>query len=259
MNDNTIYFKNIYKQFDGKVILDNVSGSFYSNKINMLVGPSGTGKSVLFKCILGLIPIDKGEILFGKDKMFFSDTFSSNEHLYKKGIGMLQQDPTLDNNKTIAENVRLPLDLLTSLSMEQKNIAVEEVLKNVGLLNCQGKMPTEISGGMKKRVSLARSIINKPKYLFCDEPDSGLDPETSKEIDELIAGVSSIYNMTTIIVTHNLDSVIRMGEHIIFLYKSKKMWDGKKKDIFNTKVKEFNDFLQASDMFKRYVENVMKQ
>ena len=135
----------------------------------------------------------------------------------------------------------------------------EEVLKNVGLLDCNEKMPHEISGGMKKRVSLARAIVNKPKYLFCDEPDSGLDPESSKDIDELIARVSGIYGMTTIIVTHNLDSIIRIGEHIIFLYKSKKMWDGCKKDIYKTKVQEFNEFLQSSDMFKQYAENIKKK
>ena len=258
MNNNTIYFKNIYKQFEGKLILNNISGAFYSNKINMLVGPSGTGKSVLFKCILGLMPIDKGEILFGTDRMVFSDSFSSNEHLYKKGIGMLQQEPILDDEKTIAENVRLPLDLLTSKSLEEKNADVEDVLKNVGLVDCSNKLPQEISGGMKKRVSLARAIVNKPKYLFCDEPDSGLDPESAKDIDELIARVSSIYSMTTIIVTHNLDSIIRIGEHIIFLYKSKKMWDGYKKDIYKTKVQEFNEFLQSSDMFKQYAENIKK-
>ncbi|MBQ2349989.1 MAG: ATP-binding cassette domain-containing protein [Cytophagales bacterium] len=256
MTDNTIYFKNICKQFDGKVILDNISGEFYSNKINMLVGPSGTGKSILFKCILGLIPVDRGDIFFGEDKMVFSESFSSNEHLYKKGIGMLQQDPILDHDKTISENVRLPLDLLTSQSLEEKNAAVDEVLKNVGLLEAKDQMPPEISGGMRKRVSLARSIINKPKYLFCDEPDSGLDPEKAKEIDELIATISSIYQITTIIVTHNLDSIIRIGEHIIFLYKTKKMWDGDKKDIYNTQVKEFNEFLKSSDMFKKYAENI---
>ena len=249
-----IKFENITKCFADNVILDNVSGEFFDGKINMIIGRSGTGKSVLFKCILGLINVDSGKIFFDDKEMVYSEDVKNNE--FKEGIGMLPQNPTLFSEKTVAENVQFPLDILTNFRDDEKKKLVSASLKQVGLYRCENKYPHDLSGGMQKKVSLARAIVHKPKYLFCDEPNSGLDPINSKKIDLLIHKISKRYNMTTVIVTHNLDSVIEIGEHILFLYKSKKLWEGNVKDIYSVNVPEFDGFLSSSKLFQKYKQSI---
>ena len=249
-----IKFENITKCFADNVILDNVSGEFFDGKINMIIGPSGTGKSVLFKSILGLINVDSGKIFFDDKEMVYSEDVKNNE--FKEGIGMLPQNPTLFSEKTVAENVQFPLDILTNFRDDEKKKLVSDSLTQVGLRGREDQYPHDLSGGMQKKVSLARAIVHKPKYLFCDEPDSGLDPTSSKEIDLLIHKISKEYNMTTVIVTHNLDSVIEIGEHILFLYKSKKLWEGNVKDIYSVNVPEFEGFLSSSKLFQKYKQSI---
>ena len=249
-----IKFENITKCFADNVILDNVSGEFFDGKINMIIGRSGTGKSVLFKCILGLINVDSGKIFFDDKEMVYSEDVKNNE--FKEGIGMLPQNPTLFSEKTVAENVQFPLDILTNFRDDEKKKLVSDSLTQVGLRGREDQYPHDLSGGMQKKVSLARAIVHKPKYLFCDEPDSGLDPTSSKEIDLLIHKISKEYNMTTVIVTHNLDSVIGIGEHILFLYESKKLWEGNVKDIYSVDVPEFDGFLRSSKLFQKYKQSI---
>ena len=249
-----IKFENITKCFADNVILDNVSGEFFDGKINMIIGRSGTGKSVLFKCILGLLNVDSGKIFFDDKEMVYSEDVKNNE--FKEGIGMLPQNPTLFSEKTVAENVQFPLDILTNFRDDEKKKLVSDSLTQVGLRGREDQYPHDLSGGLQKKVSLARAIVHKPKYLFCDEPDSGLDPTSSKEIDLLIHKISKEYNMTTVIVTHNLDSVIGIGEHILFLYESKKLWEGNVKDIYNVNVPEFDGFLSSSKLFQKYKQSI---
>lgn len=252
-----IKFENITKCFADNVILDNVSGEFFDGKINMIIGRSGTGKSVLFKCILGLINVDSGKIFFDDNEMVYSEDVKNNE--FKEGIGMLPQNPTLFSEKTVAENVQFPLDILTNFRDDEKKKLVSDSLTQVGLRGREDQYPHDLSGGLQKKVSLARAIVHKPKYLFCDEPDSGLDPTSSKEIDLLIHKISKEYNMTTVIVTHNLDSVIGIGEHILFLYESKKLWEGNVKDIYSVNVPEFDDFLSSSKLFQKYKRSIINK
>ena len=252
-----IKFENITKCFADNVILDNVSGEFFDGKINMIIGRSGTGKSVLFKCILGLINVDSGKIFFDDKEMVYSEDVKNNE--FKEGIGMLPQNPTLFPEKTVAENVQFPLDILTNFRDDEKKKLVSDSLTQVGLRGREDQYPHDLSGGLQKKVSLARAIVHKPKYLFCDEPDSGLDPTSSKEIDLLIHKISKEYNMTTVIVTHNLDSVIGIGEHILFLYESKKLWEGNVKDIYSVNVPEFDDFLSSSKLFQKYKRSIINK
>ena len=252
-----IKFENITKCFADNVILDNVSGEFFDGKINMIIGRSGTGKSVLFKCILGLINVDSGKIFFDDNEMVYSEDVKNNE--FKEGIGMLPQNPTLFPEKTVAENVQFPLDILTNFRDDEKKKLVSDSLTQVGLRGREDQYPHDLSGGLQKKVSLARAIVHKPKYLFCDEPNSGLDPINSNKIDLLIHKISKRYNMTTVIVTHNLDSVIGIGEHILFLYESKKLWEGNVKDIYSVNVPEFDDFLSSSKLFQKYKRSIINK
>lgn len=236
-----IEVKHIFKSFGDRPILQDVSGVFEKGKPNLIIGASGTGKSVLLKCIVGLVRPDKGEVLYDGRNFFEGDRDTKIE--IRREIGMLFQGSALFDSKNVEQNVRFPLDILTKMPKDEKTDRVNFCLKRVGLENANRKMPSELSGGMKKRVGIARAIVNNPNYLFCDEPNSGLDPQTSMVIDDLIQDISEDFNITTIVVTHDMNSVMGIGEKILFIYKGQKLWEGTKNDITHSNVKELDDFV----------------
>ncbi len=239
-----IEIENISKAFNGKTILEGISGVFEKGKPNLIIGASGTGKSVLLKCIVGLLKPDTGNVLYDG-----RDFYAGNRDLkieIRREMGMLFQGSALFDSKTVEENVMFPLDILTTMKRDEKLDRVNFCLKRVGLENVNKKMPSEISGGMKKRVGIARAIVNTPQYLFCDEPNSGLDPQTSVLIDELIQDLSEDLDMTTIVVTHDMNSMIGIGEKILFLYQGRKVWEGTKHDITHSGVRELDNFVFAN-------------
>ncbi|MEP6734463.1 MAG: ATP-binding cassette domain-containing protein [Chryseolinea sp.] len=240
-----IEIKNISKSFSGKIILDGISGVFEKGKPNLLIGASGTGKSVLLKCIVGLVHPDSGQVFYdGRD--FYDDDDDDVKVAVRREMGMLFQGGALFDSKNVEQNVMFPLNVLTEMGLSEKKDRVNFCLKRVGLENVNLKMPSEISGGMKKRVGIARAIVNTPNYLFCDEPNSGLDPQTSIVIDDLIQDLSEDLDITTIVVTHDMNSVMGIGEKIMFLYKGKKLWEGNKDNITHSGVKELDDFVFAN-------------
>ena len=239
-----IKIKDIAKSFDGKMVLEGISGEFEKGKCNLIIGSSGTGKSVLLKCIVGLTPIDAGSVYY--DMRNFTTADHDMKAEIRREIGMLFQGGALFDSKTVEKNVMFPLDILTKMKPEEKKERVAFCLKRVGLENAGKKMPSEISGGMKKRVGIARAIVNNPAYLFCDEPNSGLDPQTSILIDELIQDITYEFNTTTLVVTHDMNSVMGMGDNIMYLYKGHKLWEGGKDDITHSGVKELDDFVFAN-------------
>lgn len=239
-----IEVKHISKSFGDKSILKDVSGVFEKGKPNLIIGASGTGKSVLLKCIVGLVRPDTGEVIYDGRNFFEGDRNTKTE--IRREIGMLFQGGALFDSKTVEENVMFPLDILTRMPKEERLDRVNFCLKRVGLEHANKKMPSELSGGMKKRVGIARAIVNNPNYLFCDEPNSGLDPQTSILIDELIQDISEDYNMTTIVVTHDMNSVMGIGEKILFIYKGMKLWEGNKDEITHSGVQELDDFVFAN-------------
>jgi phospholipid/cholesterol/gamma-HCH transport system ATP-binding protein len=239
-----IEVKNISKNFGDRAILKDVSGSFDKGKPNLIIGASGTGKSVLLKCIVGLVKPDHGTVIY--DKRDFYDGDRNTKIEIRREIGMLFQSSALFDSMNVEQNVLFPLDILALMTKEEKLDRVNFCLKRVGLVNVNKKMPSELSGGMKKRVALARAMVNHPKYLFCDEPNSGLDPQTSIVIDELIQDLSEDYDMTTVVVTHDMNSVMGIGEKIIFIFKGEKLWEGNKNDITHSGVKELDDFVFAN-------------
>lgn len=239
-----IRIENITKSFGDKVVLQDVSGIFEKGKPNLIIGASGTGKSVLLKCIVGLIKPDRGQVSYDGRNFYGSDRDTKVE--IRREMGMLFQGGALFDSKTVEDNVRFPLDVLTTMSKGEKAERVNFCLKRVGLENVNSKMPSEISGGMKKRVGIARAIVNNPNYLFCDEPNSGLDPQTSILIDELIQDLSEDLDITTIVVTHDMNSVMGIGEKIMFIYKGQNVWVGTNKEITHSGVKELDDFVFAN-------------
>ncbi len=239
-----IEIENISKSFNGKVILEGISGNFEKGKPNLIIGASGTGKSVLLKCIVGLLKPDTGSVLYDGRDFFLGDRDLKIE--IRREMGMLFQGSALFDSKNVEQNVMFPLDTLTKMSREEKLERVNFCLQRVGLENVNTKMPSEISGGMKKRVGIARAIVNNPQYLFCDEPNSGLDPQTSVLIDELIQDLSEDLDMTTIVVTHDMNSMIGIGEKIMFLYQGHKVWEGTKEDITRSGVRELDNFVFAN-------------
>ncbi|ROT47691.1 ABC transporter ATP-binding protein [Candidatus Cardinium hertigii] len=236
-----ISFENISKSFNNKAILDSVSGAFQAGQMSLVIGASGTGKSLLIKCLIGLIMPDQGNSLFDGRDLVYGDKPLQTE--IRREMGMLFQGGALFDSKNIEENVRFPLDILTTMSLGEKQDRVNACLTQVGLPNVQRKMPNELSGGMKKRAGIARAIVNHPKYLFCDEPNSGLDPQTALKIDELIAEVTSTYQTTTVVVTHDMNTILSLGDFILFLHQGKKLWEGSSKDILHTSLTELQDFL----------------
>lgn len=239
-----ISIENIAKKFGDRDVLKGISGTFEKGRPNLIIGASGTGKSVLLKCIVELVKPDTGTVYFdGRD---FTNGSRHNKIEVRREIGMLFQGAALFDSKNVEENVRFPLDMLAVMPRDEKQDRVNLVLNRVGLQNANKKMPSELSGGMKKRVGIARAIVNNPRYLFCDEPNSGLDPQTSILIDELIQDITNDYDTTTIVVTHDMNSVMGIGDHIMFLYKGLKLWEGSKNEITDSGVKELDDFVFAN-------------
>lgn len=247
-----IEIRNITKSFEGTLVLDDISARFEPGKTNLIIGPSGTGKSVLLKCIVGLIKPDGGEILFDGRDFLTADRDMKTE--IRREIGMLFQGSALFDSKTVAQNVRFPLDVLTKMSKADKEDRVNVCLKRVGLEQAANKMPSDISGGMKKRVGIARAIVNNSRYLFCDEPNSGLDPQTSIVIDNLIKEITQEFNLTTVVVTHDMNSVMEIGDYIIFLHSSKKVWEGNDENIIHAREKSLQDFVFANKFMRKLKE-----
>lgn len=243
-----IEIKHISKQFDTKVILDDISAQFKPGMCNLIIGASGSGKTVLTKCIVDLIQADQGEVIFD-GKALNSMTKEDRKEL-RNNIGMLFQGNALFDSLTVEENVRFPLDMFSQLSMSEKLNKVNKILSRVNLEGVNGKYPAELSGGMKKRVALARAVVMEPKYLFCDEPNSGLDPQTSMVIDKLIEELTKEYNITTIVVTHDMNSVMEIGNYILYLHQGKKEWEGSNQDIIYSKNELLNKFIFASEFLQ---------
>ncbi len=221
-----IEIKNIRKSFDDKVVLHNVSAKMEAGKTNLIIGTSGSGKTVLMKIMIGLLGVDSGEVLYEGRDLVTMPVKELKE--LRKQIGMLFQGGALFDSKTVQNNVMFPLDMFTKLSFRQKLKRVNEVLDRVNLKDTNRKFPAEISGGMRKRVALARAIVQNPKYLFCDEPNSGLDPQTSMVIDRLIKEITTEYNITTVVNTHDMNTVMESGDHIVYMYQGNKQWEGSK-------------------------------
>ena len=245
---------NIVKIFDGRRVLDDVSVKFDAGKTNLIIGRSGSGKTVLLKSLVGLHEIDEGNIYF--DDLCYTQLGFKERKVVRKDIGMIFQGGALLDSSTVEDNIRLPLDLFTDQSLEEKMERVNFCLKRVNLPNANKLYPAELSGGMIKRVAIARAIVLNPKYLFCDEPNSGLDPMTSIVIDNLIKEITEEYNITTIVNTHDMNSVMEIGEKIIFIHEGKKWWEGTKHDILQSDNRELNDFVFASAMAKRAKANM---
>ena len=246
--------ENIVKIFDGRRVLDDVSVLFDAGKTNLIIGRSGSGKTVLLKSLVGLHEIDGGNIYF--DDLCYTQLGFDERKAVRKDIGMIFQGGALLDSSTVEDNIRLPLDLFTEQSFEEKMERVNFCLKRVNLPNAHKLYPAELSGGMIKRVAIARAIVLNPKYLFCDEPNSGLDPMTSIVIDNLIKEITEEYNITTIVNTHDMNSVMEIGEKIIFIHEGKKWWEGTKNDILQSDNRELNDFVFASAMAKRAKANM---
>jgi phospholipid/cholesterol/gamma-HCH transport system ATP-binding protein len=244
-----IRVENITKSFNGKEVLKGISGTFEKGEPNLIIGSSGTGKSVLLKCIVGLIKPDDG-LVYYNDKEFTSASRNDKTEI-RRQIGMLFQGGALFDSKTVGQNVMFPLDVLTKMPLNEKIDRVNFCLERVGLAGQNHKMPSEISGGMQKRVGIARAIVNHSKFLFCDEPNSGLDPQTAILIDDLILEITEEFNITTIVVTHDMNSVMGIGENIMFLYEGRKLWEGTKDEIMNSGVKEFDDFVFANKVMQK--------
>lgn len=243
-----IEIKNISKGFNGRQILSGVSTKFEKGHTNLIIGGSGSGKTVMMKCMVGLVEIDSGEIRY--DDKLFSGISRKERKPFRQEIGMVFQGGALFDSLTVEQNVMFPLNMFTHMSPEEKLDRVNFCLKRVNLLNINKHSPAELSGGMKKRVAIARAIAPNPNYLFCDEPNSGLDPRTSIVIDNLIKEITEEFNITTIINTHDMNSVLEIGDKILFLFKGKKEWEGTVEDILRTDNQELNDFIFASKLAK---------
>ncbi|MFM2135176.1 MAG: hypothetical protein RL021_576 [Bacteroidota bacterium] len=243
-----IELRNISKSFDGRRILSDVSTSFEKGHINLVIGGSGSGKTVMMKCMVGLEEPDQGEIMY--DGKCFSGLDKKARRPFREKIGMVFQGGALFDSLNVEQNVMFPLSMLTDMSLEEKKERVSFCLNRVNLPTAHKLMPSELSGGMKKRVAIARAIAPNPSYLFCDEPNSGLDPRTSIVIDNLIKEITVEFNITTIVNTHDMNSVLEIGDKILFLYQGKKWWEGSVDDILRTDNKEINDFIFASKLAK---------
>jgi phospholipid/cholesterol/gamma-HCH transport system ATP-binding protein len=243
-----IEIKNIKKTFGDKTILQDISAVFQTGKCNLIIGTSGSGKTVLTKCMVGLFQPDLGEILYDGDDMLSMD--KATRKSLRQQIGMLFQGSALFDSMTVEQNVLFPMEMFSTINHTQKLKRVNEVLDRVNLVGANKKYPAEISGGMKKRVGIARSIVLNPKFLFCDEPNSGLDPQTSMVIDKLILDITREFNMTTVINTHDMNSVMEIGENILYLSQGQKEWAGNKKEIIFSKNERLNSFIFASEFLQ---------
>ena len=243
-----IEVKNIKKSFSGKTVIENVSCVMNAGQCNLIIGSSGSGKTVFMKCLVGLFTPVSGDILYSGNNFTQMNTEQKKE--IRKEIGMLFQGSALFSSMTVEENIIFPLDMFTDWNRKKKLDRVTEVLERVNLKGSNKKFPAEISGGMMKRVGIARAIVLNPKYLFVDEPNSGLDPQTSGLIDELIKDITTEYNITTVINTHDMNSVMEIGDHIIYMYQGNKEWEGNNKEIIFSKNERLNDFIFASEFLK---------
>ncbi|MDP1763270.1 MAG: ATP-binding cassette domain-containing protein [Sediminibacterium sp.] len=243
-----IEIQNISKQFDGRVILEDISAVMEAGKCNLIIGTSGSGKTVLTKCMVGLFCPDNGAILYSGENMMKME--NDQRKLLRQQIGMLFQGTALFDSMTVEQNVLFPLDMFTKWTLAEKKKRVNEVLDRVNLKEAHKRYPSEISGGMKKRVGIARSIVLNPKYLFCDEPNSGLDPQTAMVIDKLIKEITIEFNITTIVITHDMNSVMEIGDHIVYLHEGHKQWEGTNKDIIFSKDELLNNFIFASEFLQ---------
>jgi phospholipid/cholesterol/gamma-HCH transport system ATP-binding protein len=243
-----IEIKNVSKSFGDIEILTDISAVMETGKTNLIIGTSGSGKTVLQKCMVGLFEVDKGEIIF--DGKSITNMQEEERKELRQQIGMLFQGSALFDSMTVQQNIKFPLDMFTNWSHSKKMERVNDVLDRVNLKDTNDKFPAEISGGMKKRVGIARAIVLKPKYLFCDEPNSGLDPQTSMVIDKLIHEITKENNITTVINTHDMNSVMEIGENILYLYQGKKEWEGTKKEIIYSKHEKLNEFIFASEFLR---------
>ena len=243
-----IEIKNIKKSFDGKPVLKGINGKFEKGKTNLIIGASGTGKSVLLKCIVGLIGPDEGTVYYdGRD---FTNADRNLKIEIRREIGMLFQGGALFDSKTVEQNVMFPLNVLTEMQPDEKLDRVNFCLQRVGLENVNKKMPSEISGGMKKRVGIARAIVNNSSYLFCDEPNSGLDPQTAITIDNLIKEITIEFDINTVVVTHDMNSVMEIGDYVMFIHEGEKVWEGTDENILFSDVKKLNDFVFANKLMR---------
>ena len=244
-----IEIKNISKSFNDRQVLENVSGVFKKGQTSLVIGASGTGKSVLLKCMLDLVRPEQGATLYdGRDFYIGEEEDKKN---IRREMGVLFQGGALFDSQTVHQNIQFPLDMLTEMPESEKRDRVEFCLQRVGLEGTGNRMPSEISGGMKKRVGIARAIVMNPKYLFCDEPNSGLDPLTSIKIDELIKEITEEYGTTTVIITHDMNSVLSIGDYIMFLYQGKKIWEGNSNTILETTVPELEEFVFSNKALKQ--------
>nr|MBP7472657.1 ATP-binding cassette domain-containing protein [Prevotella sp.] len=244
-----IEVKHLYKSFEGKTVLNDINTVFQDGKTNLIIGQSGSGKTVLVKNLVGLLTPTSGEVLYDNRDFI---TMSKNEKvMMRREMGMIFQSAALFDSLTVLENVMFPLDMFSNMNYRERVKRAQECLDRVNLIDAQQKYPGEISGGMQKRVAIARAIVLNPKYLFCDEPNSGLDPKTSLVIDELLSGITKEYSMTTIINTHDMNSVMGIGENILFIYNGNKEWQGTKDEIMSNTNEKLNDLVFASDLFRK--------
>ncbi|MDA9593628.1 ATP-binding cassette domain-containing protein [Flavobacteriaceae bacterium] len=244
-----IEVKSLIKSFDGNLILNNISTKFIQGKTNLIIGQSGSGKTVLLKCLLGLHSPDEGEIIF--DGVSNKNMDEAQKTLLRREMGMVFQGSALFDSMTVLENVMFPLKMLTKKNDDEILERAKNAINRVELDKAIQKLPSELSGGMQKRVAIARAIVMNPKYLFCDEPNSGLDPKTAIVIDNLIQEITKEYNITTVINSHDMNSVMEIGEKIIFLENGTKNWEGSNKEIFSTKNKSITDFVYSSELLKK--------
>ncbi|MFR9652054.1 MAG: ATP-binding cassette domain-containing protein [Rikenellaceae bacterium] len=242
---------NIDKSFGDNHVLRGITAEFEPAKTNLIIGQSGSGKTVMLKCLVGLYGVDSGDIYYGKQQVSQLSSIELKE--IRKEIGMIFQGGALLDSSTVVENIKLPLDLFTNQSEEQKRERVDFCLRRVKLEGADKKYPAELSGGMVKRVAIARAIVMNPKYLFCDEPNSGLDPQTSIVIDNLIQDITHEYNITTIINTHDMNSVMEIGDKVLYLYKGEKWWEGSSSELIHADNAELHRFVFASAMAKRAI------
>ncbi|GLU43800.1 ABC transporter ATP-binding protein [Allomuricauda sp. NBRC 101325] len=240
---------NIHKSFGDHHVLKGISTSFEKGKTNLIIGQSGSGKTVFLKCLLGLFEPDEGNICY--NGRFYSELSTKDRRNLRQEMGMVFQGSALFDSMTVEGNVMFPLDMFTNQSRSEKQDRVDFVLKRVNLIDAHKKFPSEISGGMQKRVAIARAIVMNPRYLFCDEPNSGLDPKTAILIDNLIQEITQEYDITTIINTHDMNSVMEIGEKILFLKNGLKEWEGTNKEIFKTDNEAVTDFVYSSELFKK--------
>ncbi len=244
-----IIVENIHKSFGDTHVLKGISTTFEDGKTNLIIGQSGSGKTVFLKCLLGLMTPEQGTISF--DGKIYSELSTDERRNLRAKMGMVFQGSALFDSMTIAENVMFPLQMFTNQSKSEMDDRVDFVLKRVNLIDVHNRMPSEASGGMQKRVAIARAIVNNPKYLFCDEPNSGLDPNTAMVIDNLIQEITDEYNITTVINSHDMNSVMEIGEKIVFLKNGIKEWEGSNETIFKTDNKAITDFVYSSELFKK--------